>query len=441
MKVLLINTYDKWGAANSCLRLHEGLLKKDVDSCVLLRYKEKNIKSTQIIKQEIKIISKSQKLKSTCKRILKKIKLLRPNTISPKDQFIRNRSKGLEAFNFPDSKIDITTSEWYKQAEIINLHWVADFVDYSSFFEKNEKPIVWTLHDMNPFSGGEHYLEEYLGIDESGFPIKRKLTKEEITIADNNISIKLKALSNVKNLVIVSPSQWLANEASKSVVFKSKPIFCIPYGLNSEIFAPRNKEYSRELLNIPKDKKVILFVADSIDNNRKGFVFLKRAFELLNNENLVLCAIGAKTKELESINNILELGRIFDERLMSAVYSAADVFVIPSLMDNLPNTVLESLMCGTPVIGFPIGGIPDMIQDGFNGFITEEISVNSLLKTIKKFLDDPNYFDRIQIRAKAVEKYDLSVQAEKYIDLYSNILNEKLILNELSQNNNSNSVL
>jgi glycosyltransferase involved in cell wall biosynthesis len=168
--------------------------------------------------------------------------------------------------------------------------------------------------------------------------------------------------------------------------------------LDSEIFAPRDKNYSREVLNIPKDKKVILFVADSIDNNRKGFIFLKRAIEQLSDPNLVICAIGDKNNGLGVIDNVIELGTIYDERMMSIAYSAADLYVIPSLMDNLPNTVLESLMCGTPVVGFPVGGIHDMIQDGVNGFITEEISVDSLVKTLNKFLNNPSCFWEVEIK-------------------------------------------
>jgi glycosyltransferase involved in cell wall biosynthesis len=425
MKVLLVNTYDKWGAANSCLRLHEGLLKKEVDSNVLLRYKEKKIIATHIIKSKQQIITRSQKVNNKFKRILKELNLIKSGSVSKKDLFFKSRSKGLEAFSFPNSQIDITDSEWYEQADIINLHWVANFLDYSTFFKKNTKPVIWTLHDMNPFSGGEHYLEEYLGIDEFGFPIKRNLTEEEIAIANETILIKLNALSEIDNLTIVAPSEWLAEEARKSLIFRGRPIFCIPYGLNSEIFAPRNSIYSREILNIPQHKKVILFVADSIDNNRKGFAFLKKAFELLTDTDLILCAIGAKNNELETINNIIQLGPICDERLMSIAYSAADIFVIPSLMDNLPNTVLESLMCGTPVIGFPVGGIPDMIDDSINGFLTEEISSNSLVKAISKFLDHPDCFDRTLIRNNAVKKYNLEVQAEKYTALFSGILKEK----------------
>lgn len=426
MKVLLVNTYDIGGAANACFILHEGLLKKGVQSNVLLAHQQKRKRNSFLYKNKQIKPSIKRKIKTKIIRLLKEFKLLKERPISEKKVFLKNRSYGLEWYSFPDSNFDITESQLYKEAVIVNLHWVSNFVDYKSFFEKNTKPVVWTLHDMNPFSGGEHYLEVNLGIDELGFPIKRVKSEEETRFDKENITIKMQALSNVANLTIVTPSEWLAEEARKSEVFKNKPVFCIPNGLDSEVFAPRDKNYSRDLLNISKDKQVILFVSDSIDKNRKGFVFLKKAFEQLANPNLVLCAIGEKNNNLEAIENVLELGSIYDERLMSVAYSAADVFVIPSLMDNLPNTVLESLMCGTPVIGFPVGGIPDMIQDGENGFITEAISVNSLVETIKKFLNNTSCFNEVEIRNNAIKKYDQKVQSQKYIDLFSKILKNKI---------------
>ncbi len=426
MKILIVNTYDKGGAANSCKRLHLGLLLEGITSNVLLKFNQSNWTNSFSFKQPTKNISILDRVKNKGKRILKGLRLYKKQVISENKElvFLKNRPKGLEWYSLPYSKFDVTTSELYKEADIINLHWVANFVDYKSFFEKNIKPVVWTLHDMNPFSGGEHYAEEFLDIDEFGFPIKREKSKDEMQFDNENIAIKLQALSNVDNLTIVTPSEWLAEEARKSEVFKNRLVFCIPYGLDSNVFSPRGKNYSRDLLNIQKDKQVILFVADSIDKNRKGFIFLKKAFEQLANPNLVLCAIGEKNNNLEVIGNVLELGSIYDEKLMSVAYSAADVFVIPSLMDNLPNTVLESLMCGTPVIGFPVGGIPDMIQDGVNGFITKDISVDSLVETINKFLNNPSCFNKNEIRGNAIKKYDQKVQSEKYIDLYTKILNE-----------------
>jgi len=424
LKILIVNTFDKGGAANSCKRLHLELLSKNIESECLLKSKQNNWSNSFIysFKPPAKWFSTSDKIKNKVKRILREFEFYSPQIKKDEiKEFLSFRSTGLEIFSFPNSGIDITQSDDYKKADIINLHWVANFLDYQSFFKKNIKPVVWTLHDMNPFSGGEHYEEKYLGIDKFGFPIRRQVSEEEMTIANKNIEIKKQALSKVNNLTIVAPSEWLAEEARKSEVFKNYPVLCIPYGLDDEIYAPRDQNYSRDLLGIPKDKKVILFVADSISNSRKGFAYLKMAFQQLANENVVLCAIGQKNSELELIDNILELGPIYDERLMSVAYSAADVFVIPSLMDNLPNTVLESIMCGTPVIGFPVGGIPEMIIDGKNGLITKEISVNSLVETLTDFLDKPESFNKDEIRADALKKYDQKIQAERYISLFKEI--------------------
>lgn len=425
MKVLIVNTYDKGGAANSCKRLHLALLNKGISSKVLLKYKQNNwAESSEYFVPFIKF-SKQQKTKNKLKRILWELKIYSPKTKKDFNQdFLNEREKGLELYSFPNSNFDITETDLYKEADIINLHWVANFLDYKSFFEKNTKPVVWTLHDMNPFSGGEHYIEEYLGIDDFGFPIRREWSEEELKVAKENIAIKKQGMSKVDNLTIVAPSEWLAQEAKKSEVFKGKSIYCIPYGLDPKIYSSRDQAYSRDLLNIPGDKKVILFVADSISNNRKGFVYLKRAFQQLSSKNVVLCAIGQKNSELECFDNILELGPIYDERLMSVAYSAADVFVIPSLMDNLPNTVLESIMCGTPVIGFPVGGIPEMIIDGENGLLTKEISVSSLVETLSKFLDSPANFDRKRIRENAIEKYDQKIQAENYVKLFKEVFHK-----------------
>lgn len=421
MKILLVNTFDRGGAANSCLRLHAGLLKKGIKSKLLIRINSRNLPFVEVAKPLQPKKTKYQNVKKAFRSILRRISLYR-NTPIEEVSFYQRRDPDLEMFSYPSSNIDVTENLTYKNAEIINLHWVTNLLDYNSFFRKNKKPVVWTLHDMNPFSGGEHYKELYSGIDENGYPIKRIIAEWENEEFQNIIQIKKEALKQIKNLTIVAPSKWLAVEARNSEVFKGNPVHCIPYGVDSNVFSPRNKSFSRNLLNLPEEKLVILFVADSIAKFRKGFDFLKRAIQHLEMDNIMLCTVGSKNQEMLPDMEILELGIIHDERLMSAIYSAADVFVIPSVMDNLPNTVLESLMCGTPVIGFPTGGIPDMIENGKNGLLTEEISVNSLVKALKEFLADPNRFDRKKIRLEALNKYDDKIQAENYIKLFKEIL-------------------
>jgi glycosyltransferase involved in cell wall biosynthesis len=367
MKILIVNTYDNGGAANACLRLHEGLLSEGIDSKVLLKRKQKSLPKTFQFNGKLQKISKLKLLKEKGIAFLRVLGILNKKKSSDEQSFLKQRSSSLELFSFAHSNFDITTSPLYEEADLINLHWVAHLLDYESFFRKNTKPVVWTLHDMNPFTGGEHYLESFFDMDSKGYPLAREFSVKEKYFQDNILSLKVEAIQKVSNINVVAPSKWLVKEAKKSLVFKNKELYHIPYGINSEIFQPRDKHYSRNILNLPNNKKIILFVADSINNNRKGYAYLKMALENMQNDNVILCAIGRKKSTLESEKNIIELGPIYDERLMSIVYSAADVFVIPSLMDNLPNTVLESLMCGTPVIGFSIGGITDMIQHGTNG--------------------------------------------------------------------------
>lgn len=421
MKILIVNSSDKGGAANACLRLYAGLLKLRLKPKLLLQSQTRNFPTVEPVEIIRPIFSKAQKAQKGLKKVLKELNLY-PKSPFKKKPFLANRSSQLEFFSYPQSNFDITTSPGYQDADIINLHWVARFLDYESFFQKNDKPVVWTLHDMNPFTGGEHYEEFYEGIDEDGLLIKRTISEFEKKEFEKNLKVKKKALKHVDNLTIVAPSQWLAHEAKNSELFKGMPVHCIPYGLDSQVFAPRDRSFSRKLFNIPEDKLVVLFVADSINTPRKGFRLLQKAIEKIKLEDVVLCSVGNKGSEVKSSNEILELGSINDELLMSVVYSAADVFVIPSLMDNLPNTVLESLMCGTPVIGFPVGGIPDMVDNGVNGLLAKEIGVNSLAEALRSFLLDPEKFDREKIRKNAVEKYDDKIQAKKYLYLFNQIL-------------------
>lgn len=422
MNITLINTFDSGGAAKACIRLHQGLLTQSVQSTLLLRRKSGGVQSSVLFEPQITF---QEKLSNKIRRIAVELKLAKEDKFWRESAFIRSRPKGLEAFSFPYTDTDLSQSPSYQSADIINLHWVAGFLDWESFFAKNTKPIVWTLHDQNPFLGGEHYAERFLGTDEKGFPIPRKYTQKELDEEKRLLAIKKKALEKVKNLHIVAPSKWLLESSQNSELFGRFPHHHIPYGYPTDIFKAYDRQFCREVLGIPQDKTVLLFVADSVDNSRKGYVYLQKALESLAEkykQQVFLCAIGSKSN-IENQTQVLELGKIHDERLMAMAYSAVDAFVIPSLEDNLPNTMLESVLCGTPVIGFKTGGIPDIVLDAQTGYLCPEISVQSLKETIEKFLENPKVFDREKIAQAAKEKYALEVQAKKYIALYQNILN------------------
>lgn len=432
MKPLLINTYDRGGAANACLRLNRGLREENIEAQTLVLKKTTNL--NYVVELD------KMPNQSITERIINKYNLLAiplklPHILTKEEQekaYIQKmmyqiRPKGLDMYSASTSRFDITQSKYYQNAEIINLHWVSNFMDYSSFFENNNKPLVWTLHDQNPFLGGEHYESLMYGMGEEGKPLKRIHSSKELKEEQHHLEVKRKALEKIENIRIVCPSKWLLETSQKSDLFKNYTHYHIPNGFPTDIFQPYNQEFARQVLGLPKDKLVILFVAEGLHNTRKGFSYLQSALENIfststSKSELCLSVVGEGNISTKLLNNVMSFGKVQDERIMTLIYAAADVFVIPSLEDNLPNTMIEAILCGTPVIGFPIGGIPDAIQNDKNGYLCEEISVEALQNTIKKFIDNSTFFNRQRIAKEAKEKYALSVQAKKYIELYHSIL-------------------
>ncbi|PRP67000.1 glycosyltransferase [Nonlabens agnitus] len=424
MKILLVNTFDRGGAANACIRLHLALLDHGIDSKLLLKKKTKSIPQSFQYSKATVSKSKLNKIWGRFSRLISislPVSLRSSTRLSVEDEFLRGRDKRLSLFSFPGNEIDITESPFYKEADIINFHWVAKFIDFQSFFEKNSKPLVWTLHDMNPFTGGEHYQDQILGLNHNDEPIIRRLTVAEQEVHQEIIKIKALSLLSVQNIQIVAPSKWLLNESSNSRLFKKFKHHHIVYGLESSSFKAVSQKFARKLLGLPKNKKILLFLAESTSDKRKGLDFLLSALKKIKNSELIVCAVGETNNRLADVENIYPLGYIGDPRLLNLCYSAADVFVIPSLMDNLPNTVIESLFCGTPVIGFRVGGIIDMVQHEENGLIADELTSEALKDRILDFFRDPSRFERKKIRANAISKYSASLQAARYLKLFGSL--------------------
>lgn len=438
MKILSITTNNSaGGASKACFRLHSGLLNADVDADLLmLEQPNHDIKRGHnfynfYLQQQSNIYQSNTFIKKLNSKLLYRLGLNKEAQFDKKRKFenklLAQKSKHLEVFTFSHSLYRIQDHPLYKEADIIHLHWVANnFLDYKSFFPHNKKPVVWTLHDMNPFTGGCHYAEDCEGFMQACTNCPQLQNTDDPSYSNKELISKLDSLSGILNVTIVSPSQWLLNLSKRSKLFGKFSHIHIPYGIDSNNFQPREKIYSRKILGIPEDSPVILFAALSIESKRKGYSLLLEAFQRLQlKDKVTLCAVGIKNNSTTFINtDFYELGSFSDERLMSIAYSAADIFVIPSLEDNLPNTVIESLLCGTPVIGFPTGGIKEMIEDEKNGYLCKDISVPALAEKLNKFLTGSYIFDRDKIRKDAVEKYDSTVQTKRYIKLYKELLEE-----------------
>ncbi len=413
MNILHINTSDDGGAAQAAKRLHLGLLRKNVNSEFLCLIENKE-------KFEGRKVFSDEK-RSAVDRILYKLKLKKTSRERRK-VILEGRSAKFDIFTLPESDYDIMSSEAYKNADIIHLHWVAMFLDYASFFRKNRKPIVWTFHDLNAFTGGCHYTSHCTKFELDCNTCHQLVGTKNQNYSNQVLVKKIEAIKKITNLNIVSPSKWLSELSERSSVMKNQKHCVIQNGLDSSVFTIKNKEEARELLGLPQDKKIILFVSQFLTSERKGFQYLVDAIKLIEDTGIFLCSVGAKVEAIEGVKDHINLGSIKEEEKMSWVYSAADVFVIPSLEDNLPNTIVESLMCGTPVVGFTIGGIKEMIVNGVNGYLCEEISGESLMEGILKTLNKKSKFEREEVRAHASKKYDINIMSQRYLELYKDIL-------------------
>jgi len=437
MNILLLNTNNTaGGATKSCYRLHQAYLKKGLSSQLLINdTPPAHLENTSYFydwyKEQIESRSLGKKIVDKVKGVLRTEDSYARHLqeITYQKQILENRPPGYEVFTFYNSVFDITQHPLYKWADVVHLHWVTNhFFDFK-LFRKIRKPIVWTLHDMNPITGGCHYSSGCLKYQSDC----AHCPQLQGTINDNyskkNLQNHVEALSNytAPRLTIVSPSQWLMEQSLSSLVFRNFPHYLIPYGINESVFRIKNRHKIREQLGIGLDKVVILFAAYYVASKRKGFDYLLSALtNLPEKENIVLLSVGANNDLVQGLGmQLVQVGMVHDEEKMADMYNAADVFVIPSLDDNLPNTVLESLMCGTPVIGFPTGGIPDMVNNGLNGFVTEEISVEALIRSLQQQLQQPLIWPREKIAAEAEKLYKDEVQVNAYLELYRQLVKKE----------------
>jgi glycosyltransferase involved in cell wall biosynthesis len=403
MKVVHLSTSTAGGAGIAAIRLHKGLLAEGVSSKFLT------------LNNHFHVIPYTFNFPHKKYTLLEKVlgKFCPITKGHKNDRKIADIPRNYEVFTFPSSDYNVSNNPLVKEADVIHLHWVTNFLDYSTFFKKVEKPIVWTLHDMNPFQGGFHYNRDKVNSNEALRKLDKKLERWK------KLSYQS---SSIKN--IVSPSLWLSEEASKSDLLGSYHHVQIPYGLDTKLFYPYNSAFAREVFQLPLKKKVFLFVAENIGNHRKGFDMIRDLIMSIKQaEDCLFVAVGNVPSS--RVEGIKYLGPIRDERLMALAYSAVDAFILPSREDNLPNVMLESLSCGTPVIATPVGGMKDVIKDGQNGYLSKDLTSESLKIAVEKFIQNFDSFDRSKIRQEAEEKFSLKVQAQRYVQLYQDLLKEK----------------
>ncbi|HLS27494.1 MAG TPA: glycosyltransferase family 4 protein [Opitutales bacterium] len=414
MKIVHISTSDiQGGAARSAYRHHRALLKKNVDSSMLVAGKASNDSS----------VAQFQPEKGFRRRLARMIRKERLQHEFKK--YENSRPTGLEPFNDDRSPFGNELSRHFPDADLINLHWIAGFLDYRSFLRKNRPgiPIVWTLHDMAPFTGGCHF-DNSCGEFAAKCGNCPQLGSSRPNDLSRQIWMRKKAAFekiSPEQLHFVAPSRWLARVARSSSLLRKFTTTVIPYGIDTDLFSPRGNVFAmRDALEIPRSARILLFLAEYTDNRRKGFAFLDEALMRFSSEdNVFLLSIGNGTPTPKAKLPHLHLGPIANDRLLSSIYSLADVFVIPSIQDNLPNTVLEAMACGTPVVGFDSGGIRDMVENGKNGFLAPTGNTQALADALHEILP-PQICQEMgdSSREKVLREFREELQAIRYTELY-----------------------
>ena len=413
-KILLVNTHhNKGGAAVACRRLSEALAE------------EKNLQVHHLVHYADESVANSDEYTAVTNRNIAFARIYLERLL-----FLPyERSKDIR-FNFSPANVgcNITNQDWINEADILHLHWINHgFISLKGLQKifATGKPVVWTLHDMWMFTGGCHHSRgcDHYKMQCGRCPFLKNPNENDLS---NRIRLFKQKIYKNANLKIVTPSNWLAKCALESKLLNQEQIHVIPNPLNLNLYAPSNKEEARKRLGLDPSKRYLSFIAANVSTYYKGISYLKEALKILRDKliakNVELIVIGQLKKEgYEDVPYKVHLpGYINDEKLMVDYYNASDVFVLPSLEENLPNTIMEAMACGTPSVAFNVGGIPDLIDHQQNGYLADYCNVEDFANGIKWVLEDQDRYQSLSKRAreKTVALYSYAVVAKQYKIVY-----------------------
>ncbi|MCX6150419.1 MAG: glycosyltransferase family 4 protein [Ignavibacteriales bacterium] len=419
MKVVhIINADTRGGAPKAAFAIHKALLGAGVDSKMLVQRKFSN---------DEKVASYNSgflQTQLTNSRMLLDIIQMKLFTQTEKGRF-----------SFASVGKDISNHRIINEADVLHLHWINEgYLSLESLRKLAQlgKPIVWTLHDMWAFTGGCHYSAGCKKYEESCGKCPYLKTPNENDYSKKIWRKKLEIYNHL-NPSIVTCSNWMGECAKKSSLLNKSSISVIPNPIDIAVYKPINKSEARKRLNLSPEKNFVLFGTLNVNEERKGFKQLVDALELLIHKNpeivneVELLVYGSAPRE---DLNLLPLkangfGRITNEEILVDCYNSADVFVAPSLEDNLPNTVMESLACGVPVAAFNIGGMPDMIEHLKTGYLAQPFSTENLSEGIKWLIEDEQRLKSLNeiSRKKVMESFTSEIVGLAYFNLYKSLSN------------------
>jgi len=411
MKILHVNYSDiNGGAARASYRIHKGTLELGIDSKMLVIDKVTDDFTVDEVTIQAKLLCK---VKNRISKMILKLQKSQ-NTI-------------LHCLNLFPSRLYKVINK--SDSDIVHFHWVnLEMIDIKGI-KKVQKPIVWTLHDSWAFCGAEHHPDLYNDNRyKNGYSSKNRLEGDKGLDLDRWTWKRKAKHWKHKKFHVVTPSNWLGGLAKESVLFKNNPVRVIHNGLDLNLYKKLDRNLCRNIFNLQEKKMLIGFGAMfAIADSRKGHHILIEALNRLPTDfkrNIELIVIGSSPPK-DEINFGFKthyLGHLYDDISLICFYNAIDIFISPSVLENLSSMLIESMSCATPCVAFNTGGTSDIIDHKENGYLAKPYEVDDLVAGIEWILDEENYNRLCQnARRKVEDKFDIKKVAEQYIDLYESI--------------------
>ena len=418
MKILLVSTHERTGgAAIAANRLMQSLRDHSIQVNMLVQGK----------------VDSEDPVFSTTHSGFKRLTNLR-RFIQERLAFLSHeKSRSIRfLFSLANTGEDITGNRHFREADLIHLHWINGGYLSLKSLEKiisSGKPVIWTLHDMWAFSGGCHYALDCKNYKKGcgECPYVKRPSQRDLS---NRIWNKKSAIFKDSRVTIVTPSDWLNQCVKESSLLGHCEVHTIRNPVDQTEFVPRDRERAKENLGLDPAKKYILFGAATVKNMLKGFDYFVEAVkglvgEIGTPENVEILLFGKSKEDLSQLfpikTHVVSFTGSTDK--IVDLYNAAHLFVIPSLQDNLPNTIVESMLCGTPAVGFQTGGIPEMIEHKVSGYLAEYKSSPDLAEGMKWVLDFEDYEAlSAKTRECAVQLFSRERSTEQHVKLYRSLL-------------------
>ena len=419
MRILIINTSEWFGGpAIAAGRLVEALKNNGIKAKMLVREKQTD---------RISVIELKKNWWRVWQFIWERILIWKENLF---------RKDNLFAVDIANTGTDITAIPEFKEADIIHLHWINQGMLSLNDIRKilqSSKPVVWTMHDMWPCTGICHHARECDKYHQECHHcpyIYRGGGKKDLS---HQVFKKKKEIYQLAPITFVTCSRWLKERASQSALLNGHTIVDIPNPINTGLFKPQNVMVARNKMGLPTDKKLILFGSVKVTDKRKGIDYFVESCKLLAErhpelkEELGVVVYGKNSEQLKPLIpfQVFPLDFISTEKDLVNIYNAVDLYVTPSLEENLPTTIMEAMACGVPCVGFNVGGIPEMIDHLHNGYVAEYKSAEDLANGVIWTLNESEYSTLSEEACrKAVSNYSESIIAKKYIDIYNRIIGD-----------------